>query len=63
MNIEEAKSYLGYCFKEGAIDISDIEGKSDKELIEMAEEMMAKADYLADLAKEDETKSNSDKQD
>ena len=46
--LEESKSYLGYCYKEGAIDESELEGKSDKELIEMSDYLMGKADVMAD---------------
>lgn len=52
--LQEAKQYLGYCIKEGALDVSDVEGKTDDELIEMSDELMAKADAWADAIRKGE---------
>lgn len=46
--LQESKNYLGYCIKEGAVDESQLEGKTDEELIKMAQDLMGKADAYAD---------------
>lgn len=44
--LQDAKSYLGQAYAIGSIDASVFEGKTDAELIDMANEMMVKADLL-----------------
>lgn len=51
---KECKSYLNYCLKEGAIDEVQAQELVDNEDWDAIEEMMALADYHADLARKDE---------
>lgn len=51
MNIQEAIDYLNYCAKENG-DEPDLEGKSDKEIIELANMMMERADAMYESWKE-----------
>lgn len=52
--LDTAKHYLSECVEEGALDESDLEGKTDKELIEMADRLIALGDAAAEARKEEE---------
>lgn len=52
MNVQEARQYLGDCYNHGAIDLSDIEGKTESEIIEMAEYLNHKSEAYAEVVRE-----------
>lgn len=53
MTINEAMDYLNYCEKEGCFDAVDaIAGLTEKEIIELAGNMMDRADAAYDAWKE-----------
>jgi hypothetical protein len=51
--LQHALDYLDYCIGEGALDESEIEGKTDEELITMANEIADKADWYYESQKEE----------
>jgi len=51
MTLQEAIEYLNYCAKENG-DEPDIEGKSDKEIIDLANMMAERADAMYEAHKE-----------
>ena len=52
MTIEEARNYLNYCVKNG-LDV-DIDGLTDKEIIDEADRMEGQADAAYDAWKENQ---------
>jgi hypothetical protein len=52
--LKHATSYLNYAIKNGYLDEEEIAGKSNKELIEMADKMEAEGDAAIDNQIEDQ---------
>jgi len=52
--LKEAIAYIDTCYKEGYIEIGMLDGMTNAQLIEWAEDTMAKADANADALRKNE---------